>query len=141
MRTTPRSDSEARLASSRTLVKAGWHPARITEAVEKPSRRGNEMIELTVVVRDAGGNERELRDWLTDSDMGAEKLRNCCKAVGVIDRYEVGEISQEDFPGHDVEVKLGIEKKRGFPDRNVIEDYRAADSSVVHHLRPASSAP
>jgi hypothetical protein len=36
-------------------------------------------------------------------------------------------------PGHDVEVKIGIQKgTRAFPgDRNVIEDFRAAGESVV----------
>jgi hypothetical protein len=114
------------------LLKAGWYPARITEAVEKPSRRGNDMIELTVVA-----DERELRDWLTDSDMGAAKLRSCCNAVGALDAYEAGEISQADFPGHDVQVKIIVEKRRGFPDQNRIEDYRPASSASVVTLRSA----
>lgn len=132
MKTTPRSEDEAKRASSRTLLKAGWYPARITEAVEKPSRRGNDMIELTVVA-----DERELRDWLTDSDMGAAKLRSCCNAVGALDAYEAGEISQADFPGHDVQVKIIVEKRRGFPDQNRIEDYRPASSASVVTLRSA----
>src|SRR5262249_42373268 len=45
----------------------------------------------------------------------------------------------EDFAGADVEVKLGIEKRRGFPDRNIIEDYRAAAASVVN-LRSVAKA-
>jgi hypothetical protein len=133
MRTTPRSEQEARKASSRTLLKAGWYMARIIEALEKESRRGNDMIELTVVVGDARGNDRDFRDWLTNSDMGAAKLRNCCNAVGALDAYENGEISQEDFPGHDVEVKITVEKRRGFRDQNRIEDYRAVSASPVIH--------
>lgn len=136
MRTTPRSEDEAKRASSRTLLKPGWHDARITEALEKLSKAGNDTIELTVVIRDAAGLERTLRDWLSDRDRAAAKLRSCCNAVDALDRYKAGEISQEDFPGHDVQVKISVEKRRGYPDQNRIDDYRAASSPVVN-LRAA----
>jgi hypothetical protein len=32
-----------------------------------------------------------------------------------------GEIGQADFPGPDVQVKISIEKRRGYPDQNRIE--------------------
>lgn len=137
MRTTPRSETEAQKVSKRTLLKPGWHPARITEAIEKVSKAGNDTIELSVAVTHGETDERTFRDWLTDSPLGAAKLRHCCASVGALEKFEAGEISQDDFPGHDVEVKLGIEKKRGFPDRNVIQDYRAASASSVVPLRSA----
>jgi hypothetical protein len=54
-------------------------------------------------------------------------------------KYEAGELDQSDFPGP-VRVKLGIEKKRGFPDRNVILDYAPSDSPVVN-LRQRGNRP
>ena len=45
MKTTPRSEDAAQKVSRRALLPAGWHDARIIEAVEKPSKRGNDMIE------------------------------------------------------------------------------------------------
>jgi hypothetical protein len=122
VRVTNRSEDEAKRASSRNLLKPGMHDARITEAVEKESKAGNDMIVLTVVVRDAAGDERTLTDWLTDSSLGALKLRHAAEACGALDRYSAGEINQSDFPGHDVRVKIGVEKKRGFEPRNVILD-------------------
>jgi hypothetical protein len=111
---------------------SGWHEGRIAEAIEKPSKRsGKDMIELTIIVTDADGNERTFLDWLTDSPLGAIKLRHACEAVGALSRFEAGEIGQADFPGHDVRVKLGVEKKRGYPDRNVIEDYAASAAAVI----------
>jgi hypothetical protein len=77
------------------------------------------------------------RDWLTASDRGAQKARNCCLAVGALHAYEAGEISAELFPGHEVRVKIGARKQRGWPDQNIIEDYAATDASVVR-LRSAS---
>jgi hypothetical protein len=128
MKTTVRTEVEAVRVSTRTLLKPGWHDGVITEAIEKVARSGNDCIELTVVI-----GEKTLRDWLSDADRGAAKLRHACEAVGALARYEAGEITQDDFPGHDVQVKIGIQKgTRSFPgDRHMIEDYRAAAGSRV----------
>ena len=117
------SETEARKASQRKLLSAGQYPARIIEAVEKASKAGNDMIELLVTVRGADGKERELRDWLVGNDRGALKLRHAAEAVGALAKYEAGEIGQNDFPGHNVRVKIIIEKRRGYPDLNRIDDY------------------
>jgi hypothetical protein len=132
MKTTPRSEPDAVKAAARTLVPAGWHNARIIEAIEKQSKRGNDMIEIACLVPDGNGGERTLRDWLTDSALGAAKLRHAAEAVGALSNYEAGEIGQADFPGRDVQVKVSIEKRRGYADSNKIEDYRAASAGVVH---------
>lgn len=137
MKLTPRTEIEAQKVSHRALLHAGWHDGRITEALEKPSKRGNDMIELTVIVLDADGNERTLRDWLLDSGPGALKLRHAAEAVGAMPQYEAGELTQADFPGHDVRVKISIEKRRGFPDANRIDDYAATTADHVVNLRAA----
>jgi len=137
MKTTPRSEAEAVKASRRTLLPAGMHDAEIREASEQQSKRGNDMIPLLVIVRDVDGIERELRDYLTDKALGAAKLRHACEAVGALAKYDNGSIGAEDFPGHAVRVKIGIEKKRGFPDRNVIEDYAPSAAARVVNLREA----
>ena len=95
------------------------------------------MIELTGVVRIAHDAERQMRDWLNDHKKAALKLRHCCESVGALDKYNAGEISQDDFPGHDVEVKIIVERRRGFPDENRIEDYRPASAAPVVNLRTA----
>jgi hypothetical protein len=137
---TPRTEEAAQKASLRELLAAGWHYGRITESVEKLSKRGAEMIENTVVVPDAEGNERTLRDWLMgDSSLGALKLRHAAEAVGALAKYEAGVIGQDDFPGHDVRVKVSIEKRRGYPDQNRIEDYAAATAGRVVNLRAGGS--
>jgi hypothetical protein len=128
MKVTVRSEAEAVKLSRRTLLKPGWYSGRITDALDKPA-----SIELSVTVED-----RSLRTWLNNSDRGAALMRHCCQACGheVFERYEAGEVGQDDFPGHDVEVKIGIQKgTRAFPgDRNIIEDFRplSADSRIVN---------
>jgi hypothetical protein len=134
MKTTVRTEAEAVRASVRKLLKPGWFDAEITDALEKVSRAGKDCIELTVTVED-----RIFRDWLSDGDKGAAKLRHCCQACGddVFERYEAGEVGQADFPGHTVQVKIGVQKgNRNFPgDRNTIDDYRATADSRVVNLR------
>jgi hypothetical protein len=128
MKVTVRTEAEAVKASRRTLLKPGWYPGRITDALDKPA-----SIELSVAVED-----RTLRTWLNNSDRGAALMRHCCQSCGdeVFERYNAGDVGQDDFPGHDVEVKIGIQKgTRAYPgDRNVIEDFRplAADSRIVN---------
>ena len=43
-----------------------------------------------------------------------------------------------DFVGHTVRVKIGVEKKRGYAPRNIIEDYAASEARVVS-LREVAS--
>jgi len=126
MKFTVHSEAEARKASERMLLAAGFYLGRIIEAAEKVSNAGNETIELLVAVDNADGSGREffIRDWLVGNDRGALKLRHAAEAVGQLARYQAGEIGPEDFPGHDVRVKVIIEKRRGYPDQNRIEDYR-----------------
>jgi hypothetical protein len=100
MRTTFRTEAEAHSVSRRKLL-SGWQDARIIEAIEKPSKRGNDMIVITVIIRDADGNERTFLDWLTDTPLGAVKLRHAVDAVGALARYESGEIGQADFRAGD----------------------------------------
>jgi hypothetical protein len=84
-----------------------------------------------------GGDIRNMRDYLVAVDSQLLKLKHAIEACGCSEKYNAGEeISQDDFPGHDVEVKLAIEKKGGFT-RNVIVDYRRVAASSVVALRSA----
>ena len=116
MKTSAFTEAQAQKESTRKLLSAGWKDGEITDALEKPSKRGNDMIELSVMIRDAQGNEeRSLRDWLTNTSLGAAKLRHACAAVGALAKYEAGEIGRADFPGHTVRVKIGIKKNPWLP--------------------------
>jgi hypothetical protein len=131
---TYRSDEEAKQAA--TLLEEGWHPARITEALEKLTQNKKPMIALSVLVSGRLGHTRTLPDWIMANDRGAAKLRSCCAAVNALDAYDAGEISQDLFPGHDVEVKIIVEKgRKPFPDQNRIEEYRPVAASPVVSFR------
>jgi len=112
--------TEKEIAESRLLPK-GEYDFEIIDAEETTSAAGNEMIELKVRVSNGDGIARMLTDYLLARRPA--KLRNCCAACGVLDKYESGVVSDDDFPGKRGRLKLGIEKKRGYPDRNVVADY------------------
>ena len=67
--------------------------------------------------------------------MAALKLRHAAEAVGALAKYDAGEIGAADFPGHDVQVKLTVQKRRGYPDANAVEDYAPAEAGRVVNLR------
>jgi hypothetical protein len=137
MRPSGRSESELQKAAKPTLLRRGWYDGEFSEVTERLSQQGNEMFDVRVVIN-ADGNTREIRDFLNDTKRGGLKFFHACAAVGVGAKYEAEqEISPYDFIGKVVRVKIGVEKRRGFPDRNCIEDYEAPAAEVVK-LRSAS---
>lgn len=121
MRFEPKTEKE--IADSRVLPK-GTYEFEIEEAQEKTSNAGNDMFVLTVRVSNGNGLSRTLPDYLLPKR--AEKFRNCCAACGLLDKYEGGVLSDDDFVARRGRCRIGVEKKKGFPDRNMIEDYLAA---------------
>jgi hypothetical protein len=127
MKTSGRDEATAAKDANRALLKLGKYDGVIREVSEYISPGGNETMKCIV---DVAG--RTFTDYLTDTELGGLKLRHACAARGadVLAKFTAGSIEASDLPGP-VRVKIGIEKKRGFRDRNIILDYEAVDSSVV----------
>ena len=117
--------TEKQLAENRPLH-VGVFQFEILEAWEKTSDAGNPMFELKVQITNGNGISRTLADYLLPKGVRAEKLLRCCIACGMREKYDSGALSHDDFVGRRGRLRLGLEKKKGFPDRNVIEDYLAA---------------
>jgi hypothetical protein len=115
-------------------MEPGWKTSTIREAVETKSRKQRPMIVLDHLVQLPDGS-RDLRDWVVDAREVAEKFRSAVVAVNVDPGQ--GKISAADFAGKTVQILVGLEKRRGQPDRNYIQLYRAVASSVVTPLRSA----
>lgn len=116
----PRTEKE--IADSKLLPR-GDYDFEILDAEEKKSSAGNDMIELKVQVSNGKGVSRTLPDYLLEKR--AEKLRHCCKACAILDKYETGLLANDDFVGKRGRLKLGVEKDRAgkYPPKNVIVDY------------------
>jgi hypothetical protein len=111
------------------LWSKGEYAFEIVDASEKNSKSsGKPMIELKVKLSDGKGAGRTITDYLLAET--PEKLRHCADACGVLDRYDTGSLSGNDFRGKRGKLKLGIEKdkKKIYPDKNVVLDYVCVES-------------
>lgn len=115
----PRTEQEL---TDRKLWAKAVYPFEITGATEKVSQQGgNPMIELKVKITRPDGAARTITDYLLEKM--PEKLRHCAAACGLLDRYLSGSLSDRDLQGKRGSLRLGVEKKKGCPDRNIIADY------------------
>jgi hypothetical protein len=121
------------------LLPDGPRPARITEAWDAEAKKsGRPMIVAKALVLDEEANEREILIYLNTSNAGLLLLRHMCLACDAIEAFDAGEIKASLFPGHDVLVLIGTEKKGRWPARNVITDVLPpASAGVVTPLRVA----
>jgi hypothetical protein len=117
--------NEKTLAENKPLH-AGVFQFEILQAWEKTSQAGNPMFEIRVQVTNGDSVSRTLADYLLPKGIRAEKLLHCCISCGIRDLYDSGSLPASAFVGKRGRLRLGIEKRKGFPDRNVIEDYIAA---------------
>jgi hypothetical protein len=101
---------------------SGIFEFEIREAEEKTSHGGNAMIELHIEIQRRDGAKHLIRDWLLDKR--PEKLFHACRVCGLLDKYESGVLSEDDFVGCRGKLKLGIQRaSAGYPRRNVVIDY------------------
>jgi hypothetical protein len=113
----PRTEKEINASK---LLPAGEYSFEILAAVETKSRSsGNPMIELKIRVSDGNGRSRMVSDFLVPANL--DKLRKCCLACGLIDRYEAGAVCAGDFKGKRGSLQLKIEKgTNGYQDKNAV---------------------
>jgi hypothetical protein len=118
--------TETQIAAGKLLPRGDYY-FEILDAWEKKSAAGNDMIELKVRISNDDGVVRTLSDYLVGKR--PEKLRHCCVVCGLLEKYESGCLSNDDFPGKRGRLRLTIEKSRkGYPDRNVVKDYLLPDA-------------
>jgi len=110
-------------AMASQLFPKGAYRFEVLEATDKESRAGNPMIELKLKVTDSRGVARFVTDYLLEQ--WPIKLRHAAEACGLIDQYDAGELTGQNFVGKTGRVMLGIQKDKAkkFPDKNVVLDY------------------
>jgi hypothetical protein len=134
----PQTEEETAKRSKRDLLLDGTYLAHISAAWNTEAKKtGRPLIAATVLVRPAENDEREITLYLNTSDAGLLLLRHTCLAVNALAAFEAGEIEASLFPGHDLRVVIGTEKKGKWPARNVILDVLPASSAGVVPLRAA----
>jgi hypothetical protein len=115
--------TEQEIADGKLWAK-GVYPFEILDAFEKTSKAGHPMIELKIRIASDKGS-RIIPDYLLEQT--PEKLRHACAACGLLEKYETGCLSNDDFVGKQGRLKLSVEKARnGYPAKNVVADYQVA---------------
>lgn len=138
MKVTPISEADAAEAG---LRKRGIYDFEVTDAEEKESSKGNDMIELKVKLFDAEGRSFWLYDYLVASEGMAYKVRHFAAATDMLPQYEKGDLKAIDCVGKTGRCQLGVEPaKNNYPAKNKITDYVP---NVQGRLAPliASKAP
>lgn len=118
----------------------GEYEAVIKSAIEKTSKTGNPMIEVTMTVYGPDAAESELKDWLVCTDGGQRKIQRFCRSADLWETYQAGELCGDSCVGLNVLVKLKIEDSEDYGPRNKVADYmprKAAGSPT----KPASELP
>jgi hypothetical protein len=116
-----RPSTETEIATNKVWPR-GVYDFQVVEAEEKLSaNKGNPMIELRIEVTRSDGATRFIRDYLLAQR--PEKLLHAAAACGVSDKYQNGLLGPDDFVGKRGSLKLGIEKSKNYPDKNVVVDY------------------
>ena len=135
MKFTPKTEEQLQNERFRLLDK-GEYGFEIVGSVDEVSKKGNEMIKLTVKLYEGAEAVGQVFDYLLESI--GYKLRHAACACGLDAQYNSGNLQAQDFDGRTGRCVVGVQKdKTGqYADRNVVEDYipRKAAGAVSDDL-------
>jgi hypothetical protein len=111
------------------LLPEGEYDFFVKQAEDTVSKKGNEMIKLTLGILDSNNKEHMLFDYLLESL--AFKVKHFAEAVGLEDKYNAGCYVAEDCRNKSGRCYITRqEAKDGFQAKNNVSDYiRASDVS------------
>lgn len=129
MKFTPKTEKQI---AEDCLRPAGIYSFEIVDATNEISKKGNEMIKLSLRLYSKDGDDCGiLSDYLLESL--AYKLRHAAIACGLDALYGGGTLDASDFIGKTGDLKLAIKRdKTGqYPDQNSVSDYLLKKSVAV----------
>lgn len=122
MQFTPKSERQIRDA---LLLPPGEYDFEVVKAEDKVSKTsGNEMIELQLRIFHEDGSPRMVRDYLVSSM--ELKLNRFCRAVGLSEAYQDGNLTAYACEGVSGRCKLTIQANEQYGDQNSVKDYLVA---------------
>ena len=122
MRFEPKSEDEVAF-----VVPPGEYDFEVDKAEHQVSKKGADMIKLTLKVWGPGGKPFTIFDYLLESV--AAKLRHFCAATGLLGLYESGTLEPHHCEGKSGTVRLK-KKTDDYGTKNEVSDY------VVSKLTP-----
>ena len=127
MKFQPKTEHEIKMAS---LREPGVYDFTVNDASDEISKKGADMIKVTLGVFDANGHEFTLTDYLMEAM--AFKLRHFSYAAGLGDAYEAGTLLASNMIGKSGKVKIVIkeDKTGAYPPKNEVKDYVVPDEKA-----------
>lgn len=137
MEYTPQAEREIRNAM---VLPPGIYDFEIAKAVEKTSKAGNDMIELTVRVFPAdGGAPRLVRDWLVGgASLGELKINRFCHATGLEGTYFNGKFGADVCEGAAGKCKTTVAPSEKYGEQCSIKDYLPVSSTTPEEAPAAA---
>jgi hypothetical protein len=138
MRFNPKSDSEL---NNYGFLDEGIYNFEVTEAKDRVSKNGNDMIEVKLKVWSKEGKEHIVFDYLLEAM--AFKLKHFADTAGLAAKYEAGELSADDCLGKCGKVEIFLQpgnmRPEGgyYPDKNSVKDYVMTDKGATKVLTEA----
>lgn len=111
------------------LLPAGEYSFTVMHAENATSKKGNQMIKLSLEIYDNNGLARYVTDYLMEAL--AYKLRHFCDTTGLEEKYQQGQFDASDCIGKSGQCKLKVEKTEDYAPKNAVQDY-------VKNVKPAT---
>lgn len=100
-----------------------WYSAVTESAIESKSKKsGNPMMVVTFKCFDAGKPPITIdRYFVTNNKTGMGGLKKLCAALGLIDRFNAGELTPDELKGRNLKVLVKIQEDETgrWDDKNV----------------------
>lgn len=130
MRTQPHLSDDELPKNNFEPLPDGEYDFQVKTATAKTSAKGNEMLELVLIVWDQDGKQRQVWDYLTATIEMEHRIRHFCRATGLDEIYNTGNVSPADVAGASGRVILKTQDARTdratgktYEARNVVRDY------------------
>jgi hypothetical protein len=135
MKYTPKTEDQLQEES---LLPEGIYDFEVATTDDKPSKAGNDMITLKLLVFSDSGT-RYITDYIAlGNTFGERKLRHAAVACGLHVEYDSGSLCADDFYGKTGKVLLKKQPaKDDFPPKNSVADYQPRDDDAPAPTRPA----
>lgn len=136
--------SEEQLAKE-GLLPDGIYDYEVIQTDDKPSKKGNDMYTLKLLVWDDNGDNKTVYDYIAlGNNFGERKLRHAADASGLLSIYEGGNLKPADFMN--TKGRVEIKMQDGTADyplpKNVVKDYvkrpqkeTAATGAIVDEVK------
>lgn len=94
------------------LLEDGTYDIKVTKCVERQSKSGNDMFEISIEIVNPKGKNRTVFEYILHDQKWMHKLKSVCDCLDMGEQYSKGSISCDDF-----ESKAGRAEVERFNDK------------------------